>query len=252
MTSTVEVMPEVPAEPPLPGCRIRRRIVRWSGWWCHNGSPSGRSGALSRRYPRGLTANRSVTWPRGVVHRSEFHPHSRRRRHGPAAGHDRSGRSEPSPVGTRPGPVGRSSRTDQPEDREVGDPWRCCRSTPSASREPGTRSPKWRVVDPGGRVDARTAGPDSCGVAVQRGGPRFAAAMEQHLTDAVTLKDALIGQGAALTVAAAIPGRGVRVGPGRAGGGGMSERQRASNQCPRPGTRVGATELARCPGTVAG
>ncbi|ACV81411.1 WXG100 family type VII secretion target [Nakamurella multipartita] len=32
--------------------------------------------------------------------------------------------------------------------------------------------------------------------------PRFAAAMEQHLTDAVTLKDALIGQGAALTVAA--------------------------------------------------
>ncbi len=32
--------------------------------------------------------------------------------------------------------------------------------------------------------------------------PRFVAAMEQHLTDATTLKDALLGQGSALTDAA--------------------------------------------------
>jgi uncharacterized protein YukE len=33
--------------------------------------------------------------------------------------------------------------------------------------------------------------------------PRFAAAMEQHLADATLLKDALVGQGSALTAAAA-------------------------------------------------
>ena len=32
--------------------------------------------------------------------------------------------------------------------------------------------------------------------------PRFAAAMEQHLADAATLKDALLGQGSALTASA--------------------------------------------------
>lgn len=33
--------------------------------------------------------------------------------------------------------------------------------------------------------------------------PRFAAAMERHLTDATSLKEALVGQGSALTAAAA-------------------------------------------------
>ena len=49
-----------------------------------------------------------------------------------------------------------------------------------------------------GQLDQIRAGWQSSDAA-----PRFVAAMEQHLADATTLKDALLGQGSALTATAA-------------------------------------------------